>query len=84
LSLLLISCVDKSPKTIELETNIDILIVLKEKLSEECDNGVKNSCTQMNALVDTIDLSLVQGRKVSESAHDIYSQWVDSHNASRD
>jgi hypothetical protein len=83
LSLLLMSCGDKPSRVIKLEKSIDILIVLKERLSTECDNGIEISCTQMTALVDTIDLSIVKGVPIHEEAHDIYSRWVDSHNASR-
>jgi hypothetical protein len=82
LSLLLMSCGDKPSRVIKLEKSIDALIILKERLSTECDNGIEISCTQMTALVDTIDLSIVRGVPIHEEAHDIYRKWVDSHNDS--
>jgi hypothetical protein len=82
LASLLIGCSEPNNTEITLAKNIDQLIILKEKLSEECGENIPKSCEQMQALVNVIDASVVQGISAPSYAKDIYRKWVMSHHSS--
>lgn len=82
-TLFLIGCSEPNSTGVEatLTKNVDQLIILKERLSEDCNKNIPKSCEQMQALVNVIDASVIQGVSVSSDSKEILRQWVRSHHA---
>ena len=83
-SLIILQGCGETESTSQLGKNIDVLIVLKHELGDQCSDGAEKSCKQMTALVDTLDSLIVKGESTSDSGKEIIKKWVDSHRVTHD
>lgn len=72
---------ENTPKLVK---NIDVLIILKYELGDQCSEGIEKSCKQMIALVDTLDSLIVKNESTSSNSREIINKWAVSHRATYD